>query len=212
MEKHLIEQTIKYYKTLSKLDEEGLYRSRPLLALTKDEWREILDQLGFNPGSFISQLYLSVGGGFIGPGYGTLRADTVDEAFSLVGYYLAQRSENKRNSSWFWPQGLLGLIDWGCTIVSCIDCTTDKLEVIRFDPNSRSERPRDWSKCFRAEAETLYDWWKRWLEGEDLWIGTGSAFPRWDRYHEVVPIERKMRRKRRDRITPDQLALDFDIK
>ena len=209
MEEILINRTTKYYEALPILSEEDQHR-KTLPPLTKNEWQKVLDQIGFNPGTFISQLYLTVGSGFVGPGYGTLRADTTSEAFSLVTYNLARQSTHKKYPSRYWPKGLLALINWGCAIVSCVDCTTDNLEVVRLDPHLYSERLRDWSRCFRLESASLYEWWERWLKGEELGVSDTLAFPRWGRYYELIPSEQERRRKRTKRAHPNQLAFDFD--
>lgn len=73
----LIEKTIEHYKidpSARKKDKifPQLYPDYPLPPVNQKQWAKIVDAIEFDPGTFISQLYLRVGGGFVGPGYGTM--------------------------------------------------------------------------------------------------------------------------------------------
>lgn len=127
-----------------------------------------------------------------------------------MDYHIANLQANKRYPSFYWPPKLLALINWGCAIVSCVDCSTDQFEVVRFDPHYYVERPRrDWSGCFFAEAPSLKSWWRRWLAGEKLWQSDG--FSKWQRYEALIPEERRKRRTRRRRVPANQLPLDLGL-
>src|SRR6266849_9811607 len=79
--------------------------------------------LGFALPPFLKRVYLEVGNGGFGPGYGLAPLFTPalfpeEEVYfqpSLVHTTLWYRGED-------WPETLLYLCTWGCTIYSSIDC------------------------------------------------------------------------------------------
>jgi hypothetical protein len=109
----LIDKTIEYYKIEPSERKKRyllphLYRDYPLPPLNQRQWTEVISQLGFDPGPFINELYLKVGGGFVGPDYGTLRTDKSNRShFHLVDYNVTNQQYNKRYPSWYWPPKLL---------------------------------------------------------------------------------------------------------
>lgn len=206
----LLKKTTEAYR-LSAAERRRLYvvsklvADQPLPRSSETDWSAALDQLNLDPGLFIGELYTMVGGGFVGPGYGTLPLEHSGPGlFNLVDYNLGRRKRNKA----YWPEYLLALIDWGCGIVSCVDCESDQLTVVRFDPNTyldaRMTR-RDWAGSFSLEAESFLDWWEAWLLGKDLWKDN-RGFPMWDKYMKLL-AEKNCRR--RNRANPNQLSLDL---
>src|SRR4051794_10987024 len=71
-------------------------------------------ELGFRLPSLLKRLYLEVGDGCFGPGYGLFGATghwLSDEPFTLAELY-------RINHKGDWPDGLVPICDWGCAIWS----------------------------------------------------------------------------------------------
>lgn len=105
----------------------------------------------------LRRLYLEVGNGGFGPGYGLLPIGTEDDTRknageTLLGEYRAMMELAS------WPRGLLLAFDFGCAIWSCIDSTTEHGAIV----NMASLRlvDTDWS---------LADWMCDWVDGKSLW-------------------------------------------
>ncbi len=209
----LIEDTIAAQKYNDFASEYG-FPCQEVPPLTDQAWAVTIAALDFYPGDFIHSLYTRVAGGRIGPGYGILRADNSEQG-SLVEEYTTRVNLNRRYPSWYWPPGLLLLINWGCAIYSCIDCTTGNYEIIRYAPDYLVERPRDMMPCFRLESSSLENWWARWLDGEKLWVDPGQSFPVWTRYYDLLPPNRGIKRlkkrvpQNKQKLPQHQLSFDF---
>lgn len=83
--------------------------------------------LCFKVPALLKRLYVEVGNGGWGPGYGSSGAwaapkDDLGETAVRCYVSLRERSTSAE-PSWRWPAGLLPLCHWGCAIYSCIDCT-----------------------------------------------------------------------------------------
>jgi hypothetical protein len=92
----------------------------PLPPLTKAAIAEAEARLGFPLPELLRELYLHIGNGRFGPGYGLLSLDDVgDGERSLVVSYLEMRRDDADAPWWKWPAGLLAFCDWGCNVYSC---------------------------------------------------------------------------------------------
>jgi hypothetical protein len=122
----------------------------------------------------LKRLYVKVGNGGWGPGYGLLgltggAKDDVGQT-AVQGYLSRLRLEwsPPDEPSWRWPMGLLPLCHWGCAIYSCIDCTRPAFPLIAFDPNGR-DAYSSWSEVFFPECDGFDHWIALWAHGHDLW-------------------------------------------
>ena len=122
--------------------------------------------LGFPIPAPLRCLYSEVGDGGFGPGYGFYGLANGTARFreeSVVYLYTLFRKGDPEDPSFSWPYMLLPVLDWGCAIRCCVDCSTPSLPIIRYDPNV--EAPLQ----FRSENWHLEEWLQAWLEGYDLW-------------------------------------------
>jgi hypothetical protein len=137
-------------------------------ALTERATVDAESRLGFGLPAVVRELYTEVANGGFGPGYGLLglidgaRSDTNRDA---VEEYLAFRQPDPEDPGWHWPEQLLPICHWGCAIYSCVDCSDERADLVRFDPNPVDT---DWSIAFAPEGHTILSWLEAWLRGEDL--------------------------------------------
>lgn len=146
----------------------GGKKLRPPLSVK--EFAEAEARLGFRLPQLLKELYSLVGDGGFGPNNGFLPLlKPVSEVklmnLSLAGVesavelYELFRKGDPEDTSWSWPFGLLPIVDWGCAIRSCADCSAPSVPVLRDEPYVKRA----------MESPSLEYWLKRWLAGEDLW-------------------------------------------
>lgn len=143
--------------------------------------------LAFRLPELLRRIYLEVGNGGFGPGYGLhgVSASPEDEKTSIAGRYRERRQSRKGPP---WPEGLLPLCDWGCGIGSYLDCSRPEAPVVRLDPNmpkadvagrvpvamhyDRAARVKDacWVECLSLEA-----WLQGWVDGRALFYAAYGA-------------------------------------
>ncbi len=114
----------------------------------------------------LRRLYSEVGNGGFGPGYGFYGLASGTEIFpneNVVYLYTLFRKGDPEDPSFSWPYMLLPVLDWGCAIRSCVDCSTPSLPIIRHDPNIQGPHQ------FRGEDFHFEEWLQAWLDGYDLW-------------------------------------------
>jgi len=113
-------------------------------------------ELGFSLPLLLKELYLRVGNGGFGPGYGVIGVyggyasdyGTLTETFGQLGQNGTLRADGRI---------ALPFCEWGCNMFSCIDCATCAYEVVHF------EEGRIEGRCF-----TLDDFFRMWLDGVDI--------------------------------------------
>jgi hypothetical protein len=122
--------------------------------------------LGFPIPATLRRLYSEVGDGGFGPGHGFYGLTNGTERLpneSVVYLYTLFRKGDPEDPSFSWPYMLLPVLDWGCAIRSCVDCSIPSLPIIRHDPNVEG------ALQFRSEDWHLEEWLQAWLDGYDLW-------------------------------------------
>lgn len=120
----------------------------------------------------LRRLYLQVGNGGFGPGYGILGlrgGHTTDGATAIT--YLERGARRSPGG----PAMPLLLCDWGCGITSQIDLADG--QVWGSDPNPA---PDDVS-CVFPQGMTVADWFGRWLEGSlyQPWLVQDATTGKW---------------------------------
>ena len=133
--------------------------------------------LDFELPSFLRRLYLEVGDGGFGPGYGLFpldddRSGETIHSDSLLVAYLSMRSMSQKDidehyadeeeKPALWPERVLILCDWGCNIYSCLNCSSPELPILRMDSNINFMV--EWA----IEAPSLQRWLEAWVDGKPL--------------------------------------------
>jgi SMI1 / KNR4 family (SUKH-1) len=142
--------------------------------VTEDELVQAETQLGFGLSSLLRRIYLEVGNGGFGPGYGLLPLNeippnAVSSTASLVAEYQGMRSFSQKDIEEYfaeeeekpalWPERVLILCDWGCNIYSCLDCSSSELPIFRMDSNENFLV--EWT----IEASSFHQWLEMWIDG-----------------------------------------------
>ena len=133
--------------------------------------------LEFSFPSLLRSLYLAVGNGGFGPGYGVIGVEgghKTDEGDSIEKLYESFCTPDADDKEWKWPKGLLPFCHWGCAIYSCVNINEVEYPVIWFDPNGR-ELGEPMAKQFNSHRPSLESWFAGWLNNEDLWAETYGA-------------------------------------
>ena len=116
-------------------------------------------RLGFTLPSILRNIYLEVGNGGFGPGYGLLPLNNKSSgkqfAESVISLYTDYLTGDPENPEWKWPKGMLPLCDWGDNIHSCVDCLKEPFPVYRSDAELLSDGDVEGLKI---EKSSLYGW------------------------------------------------------
>jgi hypothetical protein len=129
-------------------------------AATRNDIESAELALGINLPPLLKRIYLEIGNGgcMLGPGYGLLGLPggyDNDDDWNIVKTSL----EMARDYEWW--DGSIVVCDWGCTMMSCIDCSDDDFPVYRYDgnffdePEDDDEPPED---AWTIEADTFAEW------------------------------------------------------
>lgn len=148
----------------------------PCLANPPLSEQEVADwerETGFRLPTLLRTLYIQVGDGGFGPGYGLFRMKThqVIHPASLPGGQETDR--------------YLKICDWGCAIASFLDCKQPAAPVFRFDPNQTAADVKTGIAftedahfgIIYSEYDSLADWLEAWVSGQELFFSTYGLDP-----------------------------------
>jgi hypothetical protein len=148
--------------------------------LTEGEIAIAESRLGFRLPSLLRELYQQVGYGPFGSGFGIMPLnDEEDERYnwSSVGLYLGLRGEDSCGHLSDWPEGFLPIKDWGCNMLSCVDCKRSANPVLSYEPVP--DQPIEFS--FAPTQDSFASWLQDWLDGASLFLSPYEHDPEGDR-------------------------------
>jgi hypothetical protein len=127
-------------------------------------------RLGFPLPRLLRRIYLEVGNGGFGPGYGLFGIEDGARrktGLDVVDGYFAMKEADPKDTAWNWPEKLVPLFDWGGFIASCGDFGEEQTPITEFDPTLRSSK-QPMAKALRPQAPSLASFLGRWITGEDV--------------------------------------------
>lgn len=125
--------------------------------------------LGFSLPLFLGEVYVGVGNGGFGPGYGLIGLPggfTDDRGQSIVELYQLYHEATPDDPNWEWPGRLVPICHWGCAIYSCVDC--DTRGVVSFDPGEQADG-EPLNLAFAQSHSSIEAWFEDWVRGVKLW-------------------------------------------
>jgi len=137
---------------------DGVPNLHPVATLCDIESAE--DNLGIRFPTLLKRIYLEVanGGCMLGPGYGLLGVPggyDNDDGWNVV------KTTREMAHDYEWWDGSVVICDWGCCMISCIDCSDDDYPVYRFDGNFVDEFTDDDDPpdhAWYSESDTFAEW------------------------------------------------------
>jgi len=141
----------------------GVVRLPPLTPASQDAVTQAEQLVGHRLPRLLRRLYLEVGNGGCGPGYG------------ILGVRGGHSDEGHRNAvdlfPWSWSPSappaaaavLLPVCYWGCGIYSLVDCTDRDAGMWGWDPNPVPDH--DNGVALFAQGMTFAEWLARWVAG-----------------------------------------------
>ncbi len=124
-------------------------------------------ELGFALPDLLKALYLQVGDGGFGPGFGLFGALSghylSDEPFTLAELYRRSLHATRWHdgSPAGWRERMLPICEWGCDFLGCIDCTDGDFSVYLSEFDARPV-------AFHPQHVTFRDWIEAWADGLDV--------------------------------------------
>lgn len=117
-------------------------------------------ELGFELPPLLKRIYREIGNGgcHLGPGYGLIGLPggfDNDDGWDII----KTSSEISEGLEW-WDRTIV-ICDWGCCMLSCVDCSDDDFTVYRWDGNvfddaTDVEDPSD--ELWTIEGDTFEEW------------------------------------------------------
>jgi hypothetical protein len=125
-------------------------------------------RLGFRLPSLLRMLYLQIGNGGFGPGYGLIGLAGGTKLFGLNLVELYQDGVNAGRPEPYrpWPAEYIDTCDWGCGITSALRWTDADAPVFRVHGDLYEGGP--WEAVMMPEAGSLHSWLEDWLSGRPL--------------------------------------------
>jgi hypothetical protein len=115
--------------------------------------------LGFLLRELLRRLYLEIGNGGFGPGYGFFPIPNWEAASDRTILNLYEECRQPSDQAiWKWPAGLLVVCDWGCLVRSCVYAIAPEARI--FTSTEYGVHRSEW---------TLETWLSDWASNVDLW-------------------------------------------
>lgn len=157
-----------------------------LIPASEEAVEEAERALGLLFPPLLRRLYLEVGNGGFGPGYGLLELSYNSKYTGLSMYRQAREDASDGWSSF--PPSLFPVCTWGCGIYSFTDCSSPAGMMWGYDPN-----PGPWDvEALYPQPLSLAAWLDQWAEGTlyQPWLIEDPVTGRWrgatdDDYTEV---------------------------
>ena len=130
---------------------------------------EAENELGFQIPDTLKQLYLKVGNGGFGPGYGLLGIGPDgchdDLGRELIGRYKNHKRMNEHYELWDWPDEYLLFCYYGEDSYACLDCNDPKQTVYKWDPMIM-DQAKPLPEALLSQNISFENWIRSWVDGQ----------------------------------------------
>lgn len=169
---NLVDRVIKRLEDQAAARRAGGKSLRPRYApVTEAELAAAEKSLGFPLPPVLRELYLHVGNGGFGPGFGVMGINDNGLLDSVLSYHVvsAYQGYGKPSKNYLpWPAQHVPFCYWGEAIYSVVNCRQAPYPVFMADfANLRPHQPIE--KAFFPHNDSLAAWLGQWCEGIDLW-------------------------------------------
>lgn len=125
------------------------------------------EELGFGLPNLLKKLYVDLGNGGFGPGYGVigLSGGHTDRGHDLVSLYKELREDDSGDPTYQWPAGVVPICHHGCGLYSCVHCLEDNMPVYWWTCDEFSDDGESVPKIgdnFRLDKPSFEEWVKTW--------------------------------------------------
>ncbi len=150
--------------------------------VTAEEIIRVESDIRYQLPQLLRRMYLEVGNGGFGPGYGLLTLVPLIPSVDRSAHAIYRSRTNGANQASRWSRGTFPFNNWGSGILSCLDLEAgNSTPVFRFDPNIPLEVTRkylDGSRELGAglfkESDSLIEWFESWLDGKEMFNSAAS--------------------------------------
>jgi hypothetical protein len=151
----------------------GIHPRKAIRPVSLEALERAERSIGFKLPELVRAIYLEVGNGGLGPGYGIVgtKGGAKLDGCTLETCYENMVKLERENSVWRWPEHLLPLASYGCGMWSCVDCEFHRVPMILWDPNNLNseldgaDARLNWGNSFWDQGLTLNKWFEGWLAG-----------------------------------------------
>ena len=117
-------------------------------------------KLGVEIPPLLRRIYLEIGNGgcHLGPGFGILG---LPGGYDNDGGWDIVKSSLEMAADLAWWDRSIVICDWGCSMLSCIDCSDNNFTVFRWDGNqfdAATDKDEPSDELWSVEADTFEEW------------------------------------------------------
>lgn len=131
--------------------------------LSQQDIEKFEQEIGYQLPSLLKQLFLQVGNGGFGPGYGlfSLVSSTEENMLDFTKDFVECEFD-------FWKISHIPLIHWGCGIYTFMDLANPGANLQVFDGNNYDEENPEFNGLFEI-PHTLESFLQAWVNDVNLW-------------------------------------------
>jgi len=164
--KERVKDPVRFVDMPDVVNKADFYKVPPPVSLVELEIAE--KKLGFELPSLLRILYLQIGNGGFGPGYGLIGLNDMGAKnyhSNLVDWYLEGVSFSHPDYPAF-PRRFITICDWGDNITSMIDWTILDSPVFRFNGDEYVDG--SFENVIKPESPSFQTWLEDWLNDRSL--------------------------------------------
>ena len=123
-------------------------------------------EFGFTIPPLLKEIYIQVGNGGFGPGYGVMGVPggfTDDQGSDILSLYKSYCEPDPEEPSWQWQNGLVPICHWGCVIYTCVNCIEPSFPVYSVDVGMIDE-DLSLESNLKLESDSFNNWISSWAK------------------------------------------------